>query len=322
MKIFLSNDFHKVLKLYKSLRVFFSKCKNKSIIFNTMPFINIHTHQLQKFDKNNIVVLNQTIRSDFSNTVSDAEKYFTYRTFGLHPWYLDKKTYEVELEKLETLLQENKIIAIGECGLDKLRGPDLDFQISVFEMQLHLAKKYNRPVIIHCVRAFNELIATVKNVGADLRVCPRSDGADTEHLRAGTDTDIVGADLCVCPRSDGADTEYLRAGADTEHLRAGADTKVCPYVVHGFNNNKNILKQLINAGFYISLGAAILKDDEKNAHDWREKINIMPLEKLFFETDDSGENIEVIYNRAAIFLDISLEALKTQIKKNFERVFS
>ena len=245
-----------------------------------MPFINIHTHQLQKFEKNNIVVLNQTIRSDFSNTVSDAEKYFTYRTFGLHPWYLDKKTYEVELEKLETLLQENKIIAIGECGLDKLRGPDLDFQISVFEMQLQLAKKYNRPVIIHCVRAFNELIATVKNVGADLRVCPRSDGADTEHLRA------------------------------------GADTKVCPYVVHGFNNNKNILKQLINAGFYISLGAAILKDDEKNAHDWREKINIMPLEKLFFETDDSGEKIETIYKRVSVLLNISLETLQ-----KFARIF-
>ncbi len=230
---------------------------------NVSPFIDIHTHQLKPKEKNNIVVLNQTIRDNFSDTVSDAEKYFTYRTFGLHPWYLDKKKYEVGLEKLQALLQENKIIAIGECGLDKLRGPDLDFQISVFEMQLQLAKKYNRPVIIHCVRAFNELIEIKKKEKPSVLL-----------------------------------------------------------IMHGFNNNKNILKQLINAGFYISLGTAILKEDEKNAHDWRVKINIMPLEKLFFETDDSGENIEVIYNRAAIFLDISLEALKTQIKKNFERVFS
>ena len=227
-----------------------------------MPFINIHTHQLKSKEKNNIVVLNQTIRDEVFNTVSDAENYFTYRTFGLHPWYTDEKNYSDGLEKLETLLFDNKIIAIGECGLDKLRGPDLDFQKKVFEAQLHLAEKYQRPVIIHCVRAFNEVIENKKKVNPSV-----------------------------------------------------------PLIVHGFNNNINILKQLLAAGFYISLGAAVLKDDEKSKTAWLEKIKIIPIDKLFLETDDSDFSIEDIYVRTAEFLEISLKDLQTQIEKNFEKVF-
>ena len=227
-----------------------------------MPFINIHTHQLKSKEKNNIVVLNQTIRDEVFNTVSDAENYFTYRTFGLHPWYTDEKNYSDGLEKLENLLLDNKIIAVGECGLDKLRGLDLDFQIKVFEAQLHLAEKYQRPVIIHCVRAFNEVIENKKKVNPSV-----------------------------------------------------------PLIVHGFNNNINILKQLLAAGFYISLGAAVLKDDEKSKTAWKEKIKIIPLERVFFETDDSNVDIEDIYNCAAEFFGLPIEKLQHQIAENFEFVF-
>ena len=230
--------------------------------------IDIHTHHLRAFDKNTIVVLNQTQRDNFFETVSSDEKYFSFKTFGLHPWYLDRNKYALGLEKLETLLRDNKIIAIGECGLDKLRGTSLDVQIKIFEAQLQLAMQYQKPVIIHCVRAFNELIAIVKK----------------------------------------------KSLTPTFKLEK---TSV-PSIIHGFNNNGNVLQSLLDAGFYISLGAAIL--NVQNEKPWREKINKIPIDKLFFETDDSDESIERIYNRAAQLLKMPVQVLEKQIENNFNRL--
>ncbi|MBL7935078.1 MAG: TatD family hydrolase, partial [Bacteroidia bacterium] len=48
--------------------------------------------------------------------------------------------------------------AIGECGLDKVIDIDLELQKKIFISQLNLAVKYQKPVIIHCVKAFDELM--------------------------------------------------------------------------------------------------------------------------------------------------------------------
>ncbi|WP_317048231.1 TatD family hydrolase [Flavobacterium arcticum] len=53
-------------------------------------------------------------------------------------------------------------LALGECGLDKRIEISLEIQEAIFEKQLLLAKKYNKPVILHIVAAFQELIA-IKN---------------------------------------------------------------------------------------------------------------------------------------------------------------
>ena len=56
-------------------------------------------------------------------------------------------------------------MAVGECGLDKRIETPIDLQVSVFEKQLQLAEKYKKPVVIHCVAAFQEVIEVKKRLG-------------------------------------------------------------------------------------------------------------------------------------------------------------
>ncbi len=86
---------------------------------------------------------------------SDKPKYYSY---GLHPRYIKKSDYKEELQKLERKVNERNCVAIGECGLDKLSQVDFDLQEKVFIEQIKIANHYKKPLIIHCVKAFNELI--------------------------------------------------------------------------------------------------------------------------------------------------------------------
>lgn len=85
------------------------------------------------------------------------EKYFSV---GIHPWDANLHVSLIELEKL---IQHENCLAIGECGLDKVIDIDLELQKKVFISQLDLAVKFQKPVIIHCVKAFDELIEICKS---------------------------------------------------------------------------------------------------------------------------------------------------------------
>jgi TatD DNase family protein len=57
-----------------------------------------------------------------------------------------------------------QLIAIGEAGFDKLSGPSPELQRKTFEEQVMIAEDFRLPVIIHCVRAWDELLAVYKNL--------------------------------------------------------------------------------------------------------------------------------------------------------------
>lgn len=59
---------------------------------------------------------------------------------------------------LETIAIAPEILFIGECGLDRLKGAELLFQTEVFERQIELAERLHKPVIVHCVKAYSELL--------------------------------------------------------------------------------------------------------------------------------------------------------------------
>jgi TatD DNase family protein len=113
----------------------------------TTPYINLHTHHLPKEDG---VFL-------FNNRFGVDEDIYTGKYFsaGIHPWDAGR---QIPMSELEQLVSHTNCLAIGECGLDKLKGPDIAVQKKVFEAQLELAQQYQKPVIIHCVKAFDELI--------------------------------------------------------------------------------------------------------------------------------------------------------------------
>ncbi|AWH85586.1 hydrolase TatD [Flavobacterium album] len=85
-----------------------------------------------------------------------------YFSTGIHPWHIDESKIEEHLSIIEERLQQPNCLALGECGLDKRIEIPLDVQQTVFEKQLLLAKKYQKPVILHLVAAFQELIE-IKN---------------------------------------------------------------------------------------------------------------------------------------------------------------
>lgn len=86
---------------------------------------------------------------------TDKPNYYSY---GLHPWYIDEFTYDDYIKRLEIKADEKRCIAIGECGLDKLSKVSFDLQQKAFVEQIRIANKYKKPLIIHCVKAFNELV--------------------------------------------------------------------------------------------------------------------------------------------------------------------
>jgi TatD DNase family protein len=110
-------------------------------------FINIHTHK-QIYDAK-VELVNQHPES--------TEKSNLY-SYGLHPWHLRKEDVMWQLEQLARLSGEKNCLAIGECGLDKTCPVDFNLQTEVFERHILLANTIRKPLIIHCVKAFNELI--------------------------------------------------------------------------------------------------------------------------------------------------------------------
>jgi TatD DNase family protein len=78
--------------------------------------------------------------------------------FGLHPWFVKTRS-EKWLEHLESLLIAHPESALGEIGLDhSLKTRDDQEQSSVFITQLKLARTLNRPVSIHCRKAWGDML--------------------------------------------------------------------------------------------------------------------------------------------------------------------
>lgn len=108
-------------------------------------------------------IVNGTSPSDWERVASLAGQYPDLITpsFGLHPW---KKPPEGWYELLLKYLDRFPRAAIGECGLDRwMKGHDLQLQIEVFIKQLNLAAQQNRPISIHCLKAWGAIIEILES---------------------------------------------------------------------------------------------------------------------------------------------------------------
>lgn len=219
-----------------------------------IPFVDIHTH-FQKSNENVVSIQNFT-QKEWENLPNTEGGHFA--SVGLHPWYLTKENVENDFKKLSQLADNQNIAAIGECGLDKLKGENLDFQTDIFAKQILLAESVQKPVIIHCVRAFNEVIALKKKLKPTV-----------------------------------------------------------PMVIHGFNKNETVLKELLKNGFYISIGAAILRGGKK----FETTVLEIPTERLFFETDDVDIDVQKVYEAYCQAVNMNVIDLKSIIYENTKIFF-
>lgn len=156
------------------------------------------------------------------------------------------------------LWDDPRCLAVGECGLDTRAETDAAAQKSCFLRQLEEAEKRSLPVLLHAVRAHDEIRRLKRAVPAS-----------------------------------------------------------APWIVHGFRGNEKRAFELIDAGFYLSFGAGLLRD----AGNVEPYFARLPAGRIFFETDESGEDIKKIYALAASFLAIGVPELREQVRRNFIEVF-
>lgn len=85
-----------------------------------------------------------------------------YYSIGIHPWDVAAQDLEIQTEQLMKSFPNNQIVAIGEAGLDKLTNSPLYLQQQAFERQISLSEEKELPLIIHCVKAMEQVLV-IKN---------------------------------------------------------------------------------------------------------------------------------------------------------------
>jgi len=209
-------------------------------------YIDIHTHR--KENSENVFSLHNISPEDFIQLPNNEKNFFSA---GIHPWYIDS-TVEEKIKTLRQIASHPSVLAIGETGLDKLCSIDFNLQKEIFNCQILIAEEVKKPLIIHCVKAYNEIQQILKNAETDV-----------------------------------------------------------PVIFHGFRGKPQFAKELTKAGFYLSFGNLFNK----------ESLKMMPLDRIFLETDDKDLRIEEIYRLVAETKNISVERLIEAVGENFERCF-
>ena len=176
---------------------------------------------------------------------------------GILPWEL-APNWEAVFEKIKLDAAQNRhVLAIGEAGFDRLKGPDISLQKAALYAQASLAAQLEIPLILHCVK---------------------------------------GHDLLM---------EYLKS------------TKNPPAILwHGWNQKPELARQLLPFPVFFSFGKQ-LHQPSSNAVQW---LTQCPLDRVFFETDDSGVEIDSIYQAASLLLQLPVAKLADQVIANWNAI--
>lgn len=215
-----------------------------------MFYCDIHTHHRPICPEDMAIVNTIVDDSDLESLRKEIGEKQTLHSAGIHPWYI----YNVrkQIETLHLLIQEPSLVAIGEVGLDKMANVSMQLQQEAFLAQARMAEEYRKPLIIHCVKAWQELIADKKLIHPAM-----------------------------------------------------------PWIIHGFRGNRELAKQLIAQGFYLSFGEAFNPQALEAA--WPNY--------LFAETDDRPIDIRSVYRKMASSLHISLEEIVAALERNLQDRF-
>jgi TatD DNase family protein len=169
------------------------------------------------------IVIPGVSRENWERIAGICSKYtHLHACYGLHP-YLAREHSDSDLTALRDWLDLHDCVAIGECGLDYRKDQaDKESQLKFFMAQLEIAAMAARPVVIHSVRATEDVIKAIKNY----------------------------------PGLQG--------------------------MIHSYSGSYEQAMQLIELGFFISLGGAITYANAKKLRNTAARI---PLASLLLETD-------------------------------------
>lgn len=118
---------------------------------------DIHTHRLTDSAPEEVLLSCPVLKKEIP-----AEA--VYLSAEIHPWYLTAENLSCQIERMENMLSDSRVLALGEVGLDKLTECPYPIQIKAFEEIVSISEAYGKPLIIHCVKSVDELIAIRKKM--------------------------------------------------------------------------------------------------------------------------------------------------------------
>jgi len=121
-----------------------------------LAYIDTHTHNIHT--DNPFAVINLALDDCVRVLSASSHRFFSV---GIHPWDAHE-TNPTAIDLLETIVADDRVKAVGECGFDRNSKASLKEQAYFFERQVMLSEKYQKPMIIHCVAATNELVLLKK----------------------------------------------------------------------------------------------------------------------------------------------------------------
>ena len=122
--------------------------------------MNFHTHDLHAPMP---AIINMPIEWLRTPEAAELRADATY-SVGIHPWWTAAADWEDLKEGLLLWAEHPQVQRIGECGLDKLQGAAIEVQEHVFLMHVTLSERLQKPLTIHCVKAFDRLLALRKQL--------------------------------------------------------------------------------------------------------------------------------------------------------------
>jgi TatD DNase family protein len=114
-------------------------------------YIDIHRHSS---NKGNADIVVRNLYPNENNQINTAG----YYSIGLHPWHLNESEIDAAMDIITKSAVNNSVIAIGETGIDKAIKINIKTQNEVFLKHIDIAKQVDKPIIIHCVKAYNEIL--------------------------------------------------------------------------------------------------------------------------------------------------------------------
>lgn len=147
----------------------------KELLLNSGYFVDSHCHldsvselstKLQQAKSSGIhQFLVPGIQYDQWPAILGLNEKQVFCALGTHPWYVNNP--KQESQRLLEAVKRHRPIAVGEIGLDFYNHPtsprpDKNTQLESFSLQLAIAEQFNLPVIVHCVKAHNEVLEALK----------------------------------------------------------------------------------------------------------------------------------------------------------------